>query len=48
MVDRQQPAALLAGRQPGVGRLAEIDPADVAQRPGVTVGRGDLPGRAAG
>ncbi len=31
-VDRQQPARPLCGCQPGVGGLAEIDPADVAER----------------
>ncbi len=46
VVDRQQPARRLGRVQPGVRLLAEVDPADVAERPGVpAVGRHLLTGQ---
>jgi hypothetical protein len=42
VVDRQQPARGLGRVQPGVRVLAEVDPADVAERPGVPAVRRHL------
>ena len=42
MIHRQEPAAALGGVQPPVGRLAEVDPADVPERVRVPVLRGHL------